>query len=145
MRRLQLFGPVKNANMHNSEQQNAAPELPSVNAASVIPGSVMQAEAYLHVGKKVLEPLLKDPARAFAFTPDVAMALVALKKAAEIYEKHAAWDDAIFAWSMIKAVPIDPETGWNAHEQIERCQEKKRETQAAVAPRFRPKPPGKRV
>lgn len=80
-----------------------------------------KAEDYISIGKKVIEPLLKDPTVAIVVTNDLKMALFAFKEAAEAYEKIKAWDDAVFAWSMIEAVPVDPKMKWGAPGRIEIC------------------------
>ncbi len=119
MRRFQLFELTK----LTAAQNITGTELPSRTAAlPSIASSTIMAEDYITIAKKIIEPLLRNPSQVIAVTEDLQMALFALKEAAEIYEDIKMWGEAIFAWSMIKAVPVDSSMQWDAPNRINLCQ-----------------------
>ncbi|GEM_PF-5760970 len=113
MRRLKLFKPGESPESKLPIQTAALPAVKEL---------LTMAEEYISIGKKTIEPLLKDPTATIVVTDDLKMALFALKEAAEIYEKIKFWSEAIFAWSMLKAVPVDPTMQLDAPNRIELCQ-----------------------
>lgn len=122
MRRFQLFGLAKSSTPSNAVD-NAEAELPS--QTEVFPAAAelsKLAEECIAIAKKVIEPMIKNPAAPIVVTEDLTMALRALKNAAEMYEEIGAWNEAIFAWSMLKDVPVDSTLQHNASERINLCQ-----------------------
>lgn len=135
MRQYRLF--FSKFSTTNAVQNSAEPELP--DQTQMLPAAAelsIKAEKYIASAKMTIEPLLKDPAVTIGVTEDLKKALSDLKEAAEIYEKINSWNDAIFAWSMIQAVPVAPEFQWNASEKIQQCQRH-------IQPQLIPHPPAR--
>ena len=141
MRRLRLFGLANSAMdaVQNGCEATLSHQMQALPAAAEL---LKLAEESITIAKSVIEPLLKNPAVPVEVTEDLIMALRALKNAAETYEEIEAWNDAVFAWSMIEAVPVNSEKKWNASEKIQLCQ---RHIQAQLVPHSPACPPHRSV
>lgn len=82
------------------------------------------AEKFLSIGRKLIEPQLKASTQKELSSIEIEKGIAALTYAAEVYEIIGSWGDAVFAWSMIKAVPTDQTILAEAAKRMQACEDK---------------------